>query len=313
MNIHVAALLVICFLPLPVLAQSGRQLKTFSVPGGVTVQYGMISRAGNMVATIDSDNVLRVWSMNSGELLRSLADGNHPPTGAAFSSDWQLLAVAFQIVANEKGVLRVFDVDSWKTEREFGVPDVFTLAFSPDNRRLALSGLVTQIWDVENSKILADISPRFGGSSALSFSTDGRWIVTADGDACARVYDAGNGKLRSSTDFLLEPMAAIVGDNDKTISIIDPERGNILRRLPKQPGLILSLDVSPDGKQIAVIYGDADHFLTVNHLMLWDTGRGTILADFQKRGITILGGAFLGDHYQFALVNDNQLEVWSLP
>jgi WD40 repeat protein len=147
-------------------------------------------------------------------------------------------------------------------------------------------------------------------------------VVTADGDACARVYDAGSGKLRSSAEFLLEPMAAafspdgksvIVGDNDKTISIIDSETGNVLRRLPKQPGLILSLDVTSDGKQVAVIYGDANHFLTVDHLMLWDVDTGTVLANFQKRRITILGGTFVGDHYQFAAVSDNQLGVWSLP
>jgi len=321
MNINVAALSLICCLPLTVSAQSGRQLKTVTLPAGVKVQYGMISRAGTLVATIDSDNVVRVWSTDSGQLLQSLADGGHPPTGVEFSPDGRLLAVAFQILANEKGVLRVFDVDSWKTEHEFAVPDVFTLAFSPDNRRLVLSGLVTQIWDVENSRILVDISPPFGGSSALSFSADGRWIVTADGDAWARVYEAGSGKLRSRAEFLLEPMAAafspdgksvIIGNNDKTISIIDPESGSVVRRLPRQPGLILSLDVSADGRQVAVLYGDADHFLTVDHLMLWDVDTGAILSNFQKRGITILGGAFVGDHYQFAAVSDNQLGVWSL-
>jgi WD40 repeat protein len=253
--------------------------------------------------------------------LRVLADGSHPPASVEFSPDGGYLAVTFQLVPNEKAVLRIFDVDSWKMEHEFVVPDAFALAFSPDNRRLALTGMVTQAWDVESSKMLADISPPFGGSSALSFSQDGRWIVTADGDAIARVYDAGSGKLRSRTEFLLEPMAAafspdgksvIVGNNDKTISIIDPESGNVLRKLPKQPGLILSLDVSPDGRQVGVIYGQADHFLTVDHLMLWDVDTGTVLANFQKPGVTILGGAFVGDQYQFAAVSDNQLGVWSL-
>jgi WD40 repeat protein len=321
MNIKVAVLTLVCCLLVAASAQSGRQVKTINLPAGVTVQYGTMSRTGTLVATVDSDNAVRVWSTASGELLQRLAEGSHPPANVEFSPDARYLAVAFQLVPNEKGMLRIFDVDSWKMEHEFIVPDVFVLAFSPDNRRLAVSGDVTQAWDVENSKMLADISPPFGGSWALSFSPDGRWIVTADGDAIARVYDAGSGKLRSRTEFLLEPMAAafspdgksvIVGDNDKTISIIDPESGNVLRRLPKQPGLILSLDVSPDGKQVAVIYGDANHFMVVKHLMLWDVDSETVLADFQKLGITILGGAFLGDHYQFAAVSDNQLGVWSL-
>ena len=321
MNIKVAVLMLMCCLLVAASAQSDRQVKTINLPAGVTAQYGTMSRSGTLVATVDSDNVVRVWSAASGQLLQPLADGSHPPAGVEFSPDGRYLAVSFELVPNEKGVLRIFDVDSWKMEDEFAVPDAFALAFSADNRRLALSGIVTQAWDVENSKMLADISPPFGGSSGLSFSPDGRWIVTADGDASARVYDAGSGKLRSRTEFLLEPMAVtftpdgksvIVGDNDKTISIIDPESGNVLRRLPKQPGLILSLHVSPDGKQVAVIYGDANHFLTVDHLMLWDVDTGTVLANFQKSAITILGGTFVGDHYQFAAVSGNQLNIWSL-
>ncbi len=112
--------------------------------------------------------------------------------------------------------------------------------------------------------------------------------------------------------FAPDGKSVIVGDNDKTVSIIDPESGNVLRRLPKQPGLILSLDVSADGRKAAVIYGYADHFLTVDHLMLWDVDRGILVADFQKPGINIVGGAFVGDHYQFAAVSENQLGFWSL-
>lgn len=322
MNMNVVALSLICCLPGVVSAQSGRQLKTISLPAGVTVQYGMISRAGTLAATVGSDNVVHVWSIDSGELLQNLADGGHPPTSVEFSPDGRLLAVAFQIVANEKGVLRVFDVGSWKTEHEFVSPDVFAMAFSPDNRRLALSGMVTQIWDVENSRVLAEISPPFGGSASLSFSGDSSGLATADNDGHVRVFDAATGKLRSTGPaFLLEPLAVafsqngksiIAGGVDKTVSLIDPETGKVLRTLPRQPGLIMSLDVSADGRQVAVIYGDADSFFKVDHLMLWDLDTGAALADFQKPGINIVGGAFVGDHYQFAAASNNQLSVWSL-
>jgi WD40 repeat protein len=322
MNMKVAALTLVCCLPGAASAQSGRQVKTINLPAGVTVQYGTMSRAATLVATIDSDKVVRVWSTRSGELLQRLADGGHPPTDVEFSPDGRYLAVAYQLVPNEKGVLRIFDVDSWKMAHEFVVPDVFALAFSPDNRRLALSGIVTQAWDVENSRILADISPPFGGSTSLSFSGDGNWVATADGDGHVRVFDAATGKPRSTgTEFVLEPLvvafsrdneSVIAGGVDKTLSIIDPETGKVLRTLPKQPGLIISLDVSADKKQVAVIYGSADVFYKVDHLMLWDLDTEAVLADFRKPGITIVGGAFVGDHYLFAAASDNQLGVWSL-
>ncbi len=322
MNMKIAALTFVCFLPVAASAQSGRQVKTINLPAGVTVQYGTMSHAGTLVATIDSDNVVRVWSTRSGELLQPLTDGGHPPTDVEFSPDGRYLAVAYQMVPNEKSVLRIFEVDSWKMEHEFFVPDVFALAFSPDNRRLALSNIVTQVWDAENSRMLADISPPFGGSSSVSFSGDGNWVATADGDGHVRVFDAATGKPRSTgTEFVLEPLAVtfsqdnksiFAGGVDKTVSIIDPQTGQVLRTLSKQPGLILSLDVSADKKQMAVIYGSADSFDKVDHLMLWDLDTGAVLADFQKPGITIVGGAFVGDHYQFAGASDNQLSVWSL-
>jgi WD40 repeat protein len=322
MNMKIAALTLVCCLPVAASAQSGRQVKTINLPAGVTVQYGTMSRAGTLVATIDSDNVVRVWSTRSGELLQRLSDAGHPPTDVEFSPDGRYLAVPYQLVPNEKGVLRIFDVDSWKMEHEFVVPDVFTMAFSPDNRRLALSGMVTQSWGVENSRMLADISPPFGGSTSLSFSSDGNWVATADGDGHVRVFDAATGKPRSTgTEFVLEPLvvafsrdnkSVIAGGVDRTLSIIDPETGKVLRALPNQPGLIISLDLSADKKQVAVIYRSADYFAEVDHLMLWDLDTEAVIADFRKPGITIVGGTFVGNHYLFAAASDNQLGIWCL-
>ena len=70
---------------------------------------------------------------------------------------------------------------------------------------------------------------------------------------------------------------------------------------------------SADKKQVAVILLLLpDYFAKVDHLMLWNLDTGAVLADFQKPGITIVGGAFVGDHYQVAAASDNQLGVWSL-
>ena len=322
MRLNIAVLPLLCCLPVPVCAQSARQEKAINLPAGVSVEVASVSRTGKLVAVICSDHVVRVWSVDSGELVRGL-EGKSGPLRVQFSRDGRLLAVAYEIVAYEKGAIRVFDVDSWKLQYELTAPlTMYVLAFSPDNQRLAFSDINTEIWDFTGGKRLTDISPPFGGSSALSFSPDGRWVATADGDAFVRVYGASTGNLRSTpAEFLLEPFAVafspdgksvLVGGIDKTISIVDPETGKVVRVLPKQPGLVLSLDVSDDGRQAAVVYGSAEHFLTVNHISLWDLDKGTVLADFQKPGIALVGGTFVGDHYVFAAGSGNQLTLWSI-
>lgn len=331
MRLTVAVLSLFCCVPMTASAQSGqsgRQEKTLTLPAGVSVaaslsQGASLSRAGNLIAAICSDHVVRVWSTHSGELLQSLAENGKPPSVVHFSMDGRSLVVAYEITPYEEGAIKIFDVDSWKVRHDLAAPfTMYALAFSPDKQRVAFSELYTEVWDVSGQKNLTDISPPFGGSNSLSFSADGRWLATADGDGIVRVYNANDGSLRGKTEVsLLELMAVafspdgkslVAGGIDKTVSIIDPGTGKVLRTLPKQPGLILSLQVSPDGKQVAVVYGSAEHFLDVNQLMLWDLDKGTIVADFQKRGITIVGGAFVADHYLLAAASGNELTLWSL-
>jgi WD40 repeat protein len=268
---------------------------------------------------------VRVWSTRSGELLRSLDENSKPPSAVQFSADGRSLAVAYEITQYEKGAIKIFDVDSWRVQQDLAAPfTMYALAFSPDKRRVAFSDRYTELWDLSGQKGLTDISPPFGGSGSLSFSQDGRWVATADGDGFVRVYDANTGSLRGTpAEFLLEPSAVaftlggkslVAGGIDKIISVIDPETGKVLRTFPKQPGWILSVDISADGNQIAVVYyGSAEHPLDVNHLMLWDFEKGTVLSDFQKAGITIVGGTFVGEHYILAAASGNELTLWSLP
>lgn len=330
MRPNIALLLLFCCMPVAALAQSARVERTIKLPAGVSAagaspgQGASVDRTGNLVAAICSDHVVRIWSIHSGELLRSFAESSKPPSAVQFSPDGRLLAVAYEILQYEKGDIKIFEVDSWKAQHDLAAPfTMYALAFSPDKVRVAFSDRYTEVWDFSGQKNLTDISPPFGGSAALSFSPDGKWVATADGDGFVRVYNANTGSLRGTpAGFLLEPFAVVfspdgkslvAGGMDKTISIIDPETGKLLRTLPKQPGLILSLDVSADGKQAAVVYGYAEHFFDVNHLSLLDLDSGTVLADFQMQGITITGGAFVGDHYLFTAASGNELTLWSLP
>jgi len=324
MRSNLAALLLLIFLAVSASAQTARQEKTVELPKGVSVELASISHAGNLVAAICSDHSVRIWSVRSGELLRTI-EGGKAPSALQFSNDESLLAVADQIEIYERGTVKIFDLDTWKVKYEFAdEAPVYFLAFSADSRHLAGAGFIdSYVWDLSARKKAATLSPPFGGTNSVAFSPDGAWIATADCDTFVRVYDASTGALHSVTPGnLLEPWAVafspdgrtvMAGGMDKTILVIQAATGKISRTISKQPGLVWNLDVSPDGRHVIVVYTSVGRFSDINHLALWDLDNGSILAEFQKPGITIQGGTFVRDHYLFAVASDNQLTLWSLP
>ncbi len=185
---------------------------------------------GRLIASVADDMLCKVWDSAAGNLVHTLAEHkpmtpHHFPSmlyAVAFSHDGQLLATGDKV-----GHVAVWDVATGKKVGEADAPVLYTwdpkqrrhsiggirsLAFSPDNRLLAVGGIGTignidhldgpsriEIFDWQTAKRVHEISDtKFKGLvEQITFPREGTWFVCGGGDNGGFVsfYDVQTGKV----------------------------------------------------------------------------------------------------------------------
>src|SRR5712692_8377121 len=154
---------------------------------------------------------------------------------------------------------------------------VTSLAFSPDERRLASGSLdnSVKLWDVE-SRALLWTGWQTKGITCLAFAPDGSLLAS--------------------------------GGHDATVRLWDPKLGTPLQELP-HPGAVFSLAWSPYGRLFAS--GDFD-----GHVRLWErqqTGPATCVQTLEGHSNWVCGLAFAPDGSRLASASwDGTLKLWEV-
>jgi dipeptidyl aminopeptidase/acylaminoacyl peptidase len=186
------------------------------LPGAV--QTVVFSPDGSRVLSAGADQVARLWSASSGQLLAELRGGNGRLTSAAFSSDGRRVATSA-----EDGTVRVWDAGSGQTVREIraGEQALRRVTFTPDGRQVVTAGDegAVRFWDVDSGREQRALTV-LGGADvfALNVSRDGRLVVAGGGRTVA-VWDITNGRrlawLEGSTDVVQD--AAFSPDGERVV------------------------------------------------------------------------------------------------
>jgi WD40 repeat protein len=149
------------------------------------IQSLTFSSSGATLAATGQRGPITLWST---EGLTQLGPPLEHPSGAPFG------ALAFSPV-NEQllasgdatGALLLWSVASGQPPRKLPAGHeriVYSLAFSPDGKRLASGGWDSRIglWDVETGKLVAGLHEHSSAVVALAFSQDGRMLASAGVD-----------------------------------------------------------------------------------------------------------------------------------
>ena len=215
---------------------SGQLARDLLAEHGGGVGAVVISPDGRFVAAGSSDGRIRLWHAESAEFIGEL-EGHHGPVSALAFAPGERASVLAS--AGSDRTIRLWDLEAREQLAVFRrhLGKVRALAFSPGGATLASAGTDRQLylWNVEarDPSPLGRASPSVGSVYGLEFSPDGRLLVVGASQGAVHFLDART--LKSARSRI---------------------RGALIR----------DLDLSPDGKLLAIV--------TVGGVDLWDVGEG---------------------------------------
>jgi len=161
------------------------------------VLFAAFSPDGKRIVTASIDNTARIWDAASGRELLALRGHEYRVYTATFSSDGKRI-----VTASMDFTARVWDATSGKellVLREYDGGGngryAYSAAFSPDDKYIVTAADNTaRVWDAISGKEVTVLRGHGNEVNFATFSSDGKYIVTASRDKTARIWDVASGK-----------------------------------------------------------------------------------------------------------------------
>jgi serine/threonine protein kinase/WD40 repeat protein len=240
-----------------------------------------------------SSGAVRVWSVQTGELVLSFDNIVTGVMCVRFSPDGKVLA------STNADTVKLWNAETGKLIKELeGPSSIKGLSFSRDGKQLAAGGGgfgkpgVVMVFDLESGSRQERARHRDQVLS-VCFSPDGKQLASGGGYH----YDGGRGELVIS-DFLGQTrdvsahtkeiccvayspdgkrLASAGASGDDTIKIWEPKPLKLVRSLTGHKAQIEEVHFSPDGKNLAGIDWNGK-------AIVWDVEKGIPLQTFQAMG-----------------------------
>lgn len=273
------------------------------------------SNDGKLLYSGSSDRTLRVWRVEDGKLLRTSNPEIHDVVSLAVAADDKQLAVAtknilklvdaktgketkvfkghsgriFSVIYSNNGnqliscsqdeTVRLWDIQSGKQILSIKPNEawVYVAAMSPDNQVLAVGTHPSiTLWNAKDGSALRKLSGHKNRVTALAFSKDGKFLLSASADSTVKIWDLSKGEEIDTraghhdkvTSLALSPDEQFVvsGSEDNTVRLW--KQNGEEQILKEHSSAISSVRYLPDGKHLLSSSLDAT-------LRLWDLAEGS--------------------------------------
>jgi len=221
------------------------------------------SPVGQTLASGGRDNLLRIWKIPTGELIRTLRGHASHVRSCEFSPDGELL-----LSAGRDQQIKLWDPQTYAESivlgEETAVADAILAArFSRDGSRIvsASRDRTAVLWDVAGRRVTGRFQEGhdFLASSAV-FSTDGTRMATGAGDGTVRIWDVATGTeisqlsqtgWTSALDLSDDGRWIVTGSSGNDAVVWDTLSGQRVATLSGHEAVVSSVRFAPGGAMIA--------------------------------------------------------------
>ena len=269
-----------------------------------------LSPDGTRCVTGSYDTNVRLWNMQTGELLRTLAGHTNIVGAAAFSADGKYI-----LTGSNDLTAKLWDASTGELVRTFerNPSVVHTVAISPDDNVVVVGAHGgTNIWDARTGERLHVILGHTRPISAMALSPEGTQVLTGGEDARVRLWSVETGDLvrdfEGHTDnvvavaFSPDGSKVVSGGWDYSIRVWDRATGQQTGAV-HGGGVVRVLSVSPNGVYLLSS--------ATNELTLWNLYTGDILGS-----APVMAGAarlpFTQDGAHFFTTSTRSVSLWSM-
>ena len=244
---------------------------------------------GTTLASGSGEGTLRFWNVETGQLLYTSNDHTFNINDVAFSPDGRILAtVSGDSHAGIDHTIHLWDIGTRSVLYTITGHPFYSVDFSPDGQIFASGSRdgAIGLWDIHTGRLLRTLTGHAAAVKIL-FSPDGQILASGGHDSAIGLWDIHTGRLLRTlqhtlpvTDISFSPDGQILvsmsyeNPSGDSIKLWDVDTGNRLDPAMGKGSYYEKMDLSPDGKTLAV--GSA-----FRQVLLWDVETRSILHTFE--------------------------------